>query len=198
VRRTALLTAQRLTNCYDLMDTAYDSHDIRQHSRKLGHVPIIEPQKRGSRTGNGTISRFVPANARHRACHLPLKDEFGGPLCAGARLRQGRAYLMFGILALTADQILRLAVPRSKPLPCHDRPDNPLPATRPLQPVSLLAGEREFPSILYGPCRCSLMLRSTPALSPAPALREHFFASPLVSPPRVHRSIQSCILNIIW
>ena len=43
----ALLTAQRVTNCYDLMDAGYDCEAIREHSRKLGHVPIIPRQKHG-------------------------------------------------------------------------------------------------------------------------------------------------------
>lgn len=38
----ATLTAQRLQNLYDLMDSAYDNADIRDHSRSLGHVPIID------------------------------------------------------------------------------------------------------------------------------------------------------------
>jgi hypothetical protein len=37
----ATLTAGRLTNLYDLMDSAYDAPEIKQHSRSLGHVPII-------------------------------------------------------------------------------------------------------------------------------------------------------------
>ena len=44
----ACLTAQRVTSCYDLMDAGYDCEAIREHSRKLGHVPIMERQKHGS------------------------------------------------------------------------------------------------------------------------------------------------------
>lgn len=38
----ATLSAQRVTSLYDLMDTAYCSPLIRQHSRDLGHVPLID------------------------------------------------------------------------------------------------------------------------------------------------------------
>jgi hypothetical protein len=37
----ATLTAQRVTSLYDVMDSAYDVREIRDHSRSLGCVPII-------------------------------------------------------------------------------------------------------------------------------------------------------------
>jgi hypothetical protein len=42
----AKLTAARLTNLYDLMDSAYDAPEIAQTSRDLGHVPIIDKNPR--------------------------------------------------------------------------------------------------------------------------------------------------------
>ena len=72
------MTKQRVTNLYDLMDAAYDSVIIREHS---------------------TAERV---NAR-------LKDEFGG-LCVRVHGHQKvMAHLMFGILALTVDQLMRFA-----------------------------------------------------------------------------------------
>lgn len=35
----ALMTKQCVTNLYDVMDAAYDSEIIREHSKQLGHVP---------------------------------------------------------------------------------------------------------------------------------------------------------------
>jgi len=40
------LSAQRLTSLYDVMDAAYCSPIIREHSRKLGHVPLIDHNPR--------------------------------------------------------------------------------------------------------------------------------------------------------
>ena len=40
------MTAGRLVNLYDLMDSAYDAAEIRAHSRALGHVPIIDVNPR--------------------------------------------------------------------------------------------------------------------------------------------------------
>jgi hypothetical protein len=106
----ALMTAQRVTNCYDLMDSAYDSIHIREQSCKLNHVPIIEPQKRGD--------KFVPLSPHERKrfqertiverVFSRLKDEFGGRYVRVRGAAKVMAHLMFGLLALTADQMLRL------------------------------------------------------------------------------------------
>jgi hypothetical protein len=37
------MTWQRVTSLYDLMDSAYDAGHILDHSRQLGHVPIVDP-----------------------------------------------------------------------------------------------------------------------------------------------------------
>lgn len=42
----ATMTAARVTSLYDVMDSAYDANEIIEHSRELGHVPIIQPVKR--------------------------------------------------------------------------------------------------------------------------------------------------------
>ncbi len=42
----AEMTNRRVTNCYDLMDAAYDSPLIKQHSESLGHVPLIDENPR--------------------------------------------------------------------------------------------------------------------------------------------------------
>lgn len=105
----ALTTAQRVTSLYDLMDTGYDCTAIREHSRKLGHVPIIGRQKRGSQ--QPVLDPHEKTRMRERTAvervYSRLKDEYGA---ASVRVRgwaKVMTHLMFGILALTADQILR-------------------------------------------------------------------------------------------
>ena len=44
----ATITAGRVTNLYDLMDSAYDVAAIKQHSRDLNHVPIIDVNPRAT------------------------------------------------------------------------------------------------------------------------------------------------------
>jgi Transposase DDE domain/Transposase domain (DUF772) len=106
----ALLTAQRVTNLYDLMDGGYDSQQIREHSTRLGHVPIIPRQKRGSQPqpvmDPHQQIRFRERTAVERV-FARLKDEFGGNFVRVRGWAKVMAHLMFGILALTADQILR-------------------------------------------------------------------------------------------
>jgi hypothetical protein len=107
----ALLTAQRVTNCYDVMDAGYDSDRIREQSAGLGHVPLIPRRKRGAEQpamAPHEKARFRERTAVERV-YARLKDEFGGNFVRVRGAAKVMAHLMFGILALTADQILRLA-----------------------------------------------------------------------------------------
>jgi len=107
----ATMTAQRVTNLYDLMDSAYDTQIIKQHSRALGHVPLID----GHRRSNGKKQEFAPHEAQRfkertaseRVCGR-LKEEFGGRMVRVRGPAKVMTCLMFGIIALTADQLLRL------------------------------------------------------------------------------------------
>lgn len=117
----ASLTAQRVTNLYDVMDTAYDATEIYEHSRSLGHVPIIKPARRQHKevpfSGRDkwearemTLAeqeRFRERTMVERV-NARLKDEFGGRQIRVRGASKVMAHLMFGVLALTADQILKL------------------------------------------------------------------------------------------
>jgi hypothetical protein len=115
----ATITASRVTNFYDLMDKAYDAEDIRQHSRDLGHIPIIERVRRPDKKDEyGEIPvKMLPHEAnrfRERTTiervFARLKDEFGGNCVWVRGHAKVVAHLMFGVLALTVDQVLRLQV----------------------------------------------------------------------------------------
>lgn len=106
----SLMTAQRVTNCYDLMDAAYCSSVLREHSRSLGHVPLIDHNPR-----KGEKIEFTPSEAQRykersqaERTNARLKDDFGGRHIRVRGNAKVMSHLMFGILALTADQILRL------------------------------------------------------------------------------------------
>lgn len=107
----AELTAQRVRNLYDLMDSAYDCEALWQRSRMLGHVPIIERLKRG----HGILPMAPHEASRYRErtsverVNSRLKDEFGGRYVRVRGHLKVMAHVMFGLLALTVDQILRLA-----------------------------------------------------------------------------------------
>lgn len=109
----AEMTAQRVTNLYDLMDRGYESHLIQQHSEKLGHVAIIDRQKRGGQhyqMAPHEAARFRERTSVERV-YARLKEEFGGQTVRVRGAVKVMAHLMFGILALTVDQLLRLTPP---------------------------------------------------------------------------------------
>jgi hypothetical protein len=54
------MTAQRVTSLYDLMDTAYDAEAILQHSRSLGHVPIVKPHPRRAGKAQSILPKVFP------------------------------------------------------------------------------------------------------------------------------------------
>ena len=60
----ATMTAARVTNLYDLMDSAYDDAAIRQHSRDLGHVPIIDINPRR----NAELKQELAQEAKRLRC----------------------------------------------------------------------------------------------------------------------------------
>jgi hypothetical protein len=107
----ATLTAQRVSSLYDLMDSAYDAHIIKEHSRALGHVPLIDSHIRRG----GEKQLFAPHEAQRykerstvERVFARLKEEFGGRMVRVRGPAKVMASLMFGISALTADQIIRL------------------------------------------------------------------------------------------
>ncbi|HEY6344837.1 MAG TPA: transposase, partial [Bryobacteraceae bacterium] len=77
-----------------------------------GHVSIIDRQKR-----NGQAVEMEPARAhrfRERTAvervYARLKDEFGGQTVRVRGAAKVMAHVMFAILALTVDQLLRLTL----------------------------------------------------------------------------------------
>ena len=105
----AVMSAQRVTSFYDLMDAGYDCEAIREHSRGLGHVPIIRRQKHGTQKvamDPHEMARYRERTGIERAFSR-LKEEFGFSTVRVRGACKVLAHLMFGVLALTADQILR-------------------------------------------------------------------------------------------
>lgn len=106
------LTSQKITSLYDLMDSAYDAKEIRDVSRSLGHVPIID---RNPRRGNALPMapaeklRYNERTASERL-NARLKEEFGARHVMVRGHKKVSLHLMFGIIALFADQLIRLAL----------------------------------------------------------------------------------------
>ena len=104
------MTSERLDYLYDLMDAAYDAKPIYEVSRTLGHVPIIDKNSRGK-----DVIPVAPHEAvRHRERSVAerfnsrLKEEFGARNVMVRGIKKVRLHLMFGVIALFADQVLKL------------------------------------------------------------------------------------------
>ena len=117
----ATMSTQRVSYCYELMDSAYDAYHIREESQHLGHVPIIDPKAPGGPKNHHSIPLGTPKRElswaqaeRYRErtmverVNARLKDEFGGRQVRVRGAAKVMAHLMFGVLALTADQLLKL------------------------------------------------------------------------------------------
>jgi hypothetical protein len=104
------------------MESAKAAPEIWEHSRSLGHVPIIDanPRREGKeaietenlarKTANYALAEAIRYNQRSSSerVNSNLKDN-----CCGKQVRVRRAdkvfcHLMFGILVITVEQIMRL------------------------------------------------------------------------------------------
>ena len=106
----AKMTAGRVIYLYDLMDAAYDAKVIADYCRSQGRVPIIDKNGRGEEVvpmDPATARRYDERTTVERA-NSALKDDFGGRMVRVRGHAKVFAHLMFGILALTADRLLRL------------------------------------------------------------------------------------------
>jgi hypothetical protein len=120
----ATITAERVTNLYDLMDSAYDAPEIWDKCRALGHVPIIDANpRRGGKADAEAEARakrcagYKPAediryNERSGAERVngALKDNHGGRTVRVRGHAKVLCHLMFGVLVLTVEQLMRLVV----------------------------------------------------------------------------------------
>lgn len=107
-----LQTAERVTSLYDLMDSAYDATPIREVSLELGHQPLIDRNRR-----RAEAIPFAPAEAerykQRSVCervNSRLKDEFGGRQVRVRGKDKVHLHILFGILALFADQLFKIAL----------------------------------------------------------------------------------------
>jgi len=118
----ATMTSARVLYLYDLMDSAYDVPEIRDKSRELGHVPIIdhktrrgekaaiEAEARAKRKAGYRLAEDVRYNQRSAAerVNSNLKDNCGGSHVRVRGAAKVFCHLMFGILVVTVEQLMRL------------------------------------------------------------------------------------------
>jgi len=119
----AEISQERVTNLYDLMDAAYDVAALKNKSLELGHVPIIDTNPRRDKVLKEEIKAEnkrldlinfeLPEQVRYRERSAServngrLKDEFGGHHVRVRGHAKVFCHLMFGILVVTIDQLMR-------------------------------------------------------------------------------------------
>jgi hypothetical protein len=118
----ATITASRVTNLYDLMDSAYDVQEIHDKSRALGHVPIIDHKTRRGEKAAVAAEAAARRTAGYETCedmryrqrssaervNANLKDNCGGNHVRVRGAAKVFCHLMFGILVVTVEQVMRL------------------------------------------------------------------------------------------
>ncbi len=118
----AKITHKRVTHLYDLMDSAYDAPQIHKVSQELGHIPLIDKHPRRDKELKAEIKaekkrcrivghqraetiRYKERSTVERV-NARLKDEFGGRVVRVKGHAKVMCHLMFGILALTSNQMM--------------------------------------------------------------------------------------------
>lgn len=118
----AAMSNERVTNLYDVMDSAYDAPEIHEYSARLDHVPLsdinprrdkalkeeLENESKRRKVANYQTAEQQRYNERGTVERVNgrLKDDFGGRMVRVRGHAKVMCHLMFGILALTADQLL--------------------------------------------------------------------------------------------
>jgi hypothetical protein len=108
----AKMSTERVQYCYEVMDMGFDCTAVREHGRQQQHVPIMPYQRRAAKPkvelAPHEQMRYRERTAVERVFSR-LKDQYGALNVRVKGAAKVMAHLMFGLLALTADQILRWA-----------------------------------------------------------------------------------------
>jgi len=104
------MSSAKVDYLYDLMDAAYDAGPIYEVSKSLGHVPIIDKNSRGKEVvpmAPHEATRYNERTASERF-NSRMKEEFGANNVMVRGAQKVKMHLMFGVLALFADQLIKL------------------------------------------------------------------------------------------
>jgi len=104
------MTSGRISSLYTLMDSAYDSKIIREHTERIGKIAVIDSNpRRGEK-----IDFDPPKKARFKGrtvaerVNSNLKDDYGARYVRVRGAAKVMSHLMFGVLALTAFRLVIL------------------------------------------------------------------------------------------
>lgn len=104
------MSKERVTNLYDLMDSAYDSPEIHQYSRDNNRIPIIDNNPRRGEKKQMCPAKAVRYNERTAAerVNSELKDNYALETIRVKGHKKVSCHIMFAVLALAAKKIFNL------------------------------------------------------------------------------------------
>ncbi len=105
------MTSAKVTYLYDVMDAAYDACQIHEVSKGLEHVPLIDKNSRGKDVVPMAPHEAIRYNERTAVerFNSRMKEDFGARNVMVRGARKVKLHLMFGVMALFADQLVKLA-----------------------------------------------------------------------------------------
>jgi hypothetical protein len=105
------MSSTKVDYLYDVMDAAYDAETIYEVSKGLGHVPIIDKNSRGKEVVPMAPHEATRYNERTvvERFNSRMKEEFGADNVMVRGAQKVKMHLMFGVLALFADHLIKLA-----------------------------------------------------------------------------------------
>lgn len=112
---------KNITNLYDIMDAAYDHPEIKEHSRSLGHIPIIDQcphsraqkiEKEAEKSRKKSLRFKTVEDIRYaqrfktERFNALYKDYYGGRTIVYRGHSKVSCQIMFGLLAITGSIII--------------------------------------------------------------------------------------------
>ena len=104
------MSSARTKILYDLADCAYDAEEIKAVSKKMGHIPVIDPNPRRG----GTVELPPAQKIRYRErstverVNSDLKDNYGARHVRVKGHWKVLCHLMFGVIAITVKQLFNM------------------------------------------------------------------------------------------
>lgn len=121
----SLKTSKVAVNLYDLMDAAYDYPEIKEFSRSLNHIPIIDKCSRSAaqkkakeeEKNRKTLLNFKTAEEKRYAVRFPKEsfNAFFKDYCGGHRIyyrgyQKVSCHALFGVLTAAAAMLLKFTL----------------------------------------------------------------------------------------
>lgn len=104
------MSSARAKILYDLADCVYDAEEIKAVSKKMGHIPVIDPNPRRGGTVELPPARKIRYRERSTVerVNSDLKDNYGARHVRVKGHWKVLCHLMFGVIAITVKQLFNM------------------------------------------------------------------------------------------